>query len=87
MFGEATGSILRLPKFLRAMPIRTRIVRISAGQLETVLNQTESVTLIAKELVGGRNETDLTTSPESTSWSVAHCLDHLAQTTNAFVPL
>ena len=87
LFGEATGSILRMPKFLRATPIPTRIVRISAGQLETVLHQTERVTLIARTLVGGRNQADLTASPESASWSVAQCLDHLAQTTKAFVPV
>jgi hypothetical protein len=62
------------------------MVRISAAQLDTVLNQAENVTLKARDLVAGRSQADLTTSLESTSWSVAQCLDHLAQTTNAFVP-
>ena len=86
MFGEATGSILRLPKFLGVMPARAGTTRISTGQLDTLLNQVENVTRKARDLVAGRSQTDLTTSLESASWSVAQCLDHLAQTTNAFLP-
>jgi hypothetical protein len=86
MFGEATGSILRLPKLLRIMPVATGTIRISAGQLDGVLNQVENITLEAKKLVAGRSQSHLTKSLESTSWSVAQCLDHLAQTANAFVP-
>ena len=86
MFSEATGAILRLPKFRWAMPVGTGTIRISAGQLDTVLKQIEEVTLRAKKLLAGRNQTDLTSSVESASWSVAQCLDHLAQTTNAFIP-
>jgi hypothetical protein len=87
MFGVATGGILRLPKFFAVRSVRTGIARISSGQLETLLDQAEDVTLLAKKLVAGRGQTHLTTSLESTSWSVAQCLDHLAQTTNAFVPV
>jgi DinB superfamily len=86
IFGEATESILRLPGFLRVAPARTEMVRTSTGQLDTVLNQAEDVMVKARDLVAGRSQSDLTTSLESTSWSVAQCLDHLAQTTNAFVP-
>jgi hypothetical protein len=86
MFSEATGAILRLPKFRWAMPVGTGTIRISAGQLDTVLKQIEEVTLRAKKLLAGRSQTDLTSSVESASWSVAQCLDHLAQTTNAFIP-
>jgi hypothetical protein len=86
MFGAATDSILRLPKFLGVSPVGTGTIRISAGQLDAVLKQAENVTLRARGLVAGRSQTDLTTSVESRSWSVAQCLDHLAQTTNAFVP-
>ena len=86
MFSEATGGILRLPKFRWAMPVGTGTIRISAGQLDTVLKQIEEVTLRAKKLLAGRSQTDLTSSVESASWSVAQCLDHLAQTTNAFIP-
>jgi hypothetical protein len=87
MFGEATGSIQRLPKFLGLMPSTTGTIGISAGQLDGVLNQVENITLEAKKLVAGRSQSDLTKSLESTSWSVAQCLDHLAQTANAFVPV
>ena len=83
--GIATGSILRLPKVFRATPVCS--VRISTRQLETVLNQVESITLRAQALVAGRSQADLTNSLASTSWSVAQCLDHLAQTTNAFLPV
>jgi hypothetical protein len=86
MFSEATGAILRLPKFRWAMPVGTGTIRMSAGQLDTVLKQIEEVTLRAKKLLAGRSQTDLTSSVESASWSVAQCLDHLAQTTNAFIP-
>jgi hypothetical protein len=86
MFGETAGGILRLPKFLRVRTAGNGTVRISARQLDTVLNQAESVTLRARDLIAGRRQSDLTTSLESASWSVAQCLDHLAQTTNAFVP-
>ena len=86
MFGEATDSIRRLPGFLGAMRTGSRATQISTGQLDTVLNQAQQVTLKAKALVAGYSQTDLTTGLESASWSVAQCLDHLARTTNAFVP-
>jgi hypothetical protein len=85
MLGTATGSILRLPEVFRPTPVRT--AQISTRQLETVLNQVESITLRAQALVAGRSQADLTNSLESASWSVAQCLDHLAQTTNAFLPV
>jgi hypothetical protein len=86
MFGEATVRALRVPRFLRALPARTSGTGISTSQLETVLNQVESVTLKAQDMVGGRCGADLTASLESASWSVAQCLDHLARTTDAFLP-
>lgn len=86
MFGEATGGIPRLSKCLRAMPAHTGGTRISTSQLERVLNELQSVTLNARDLVGGHCGADLTASLESASWSVAQCLDHLARTTNAFLP-
>jgi hypothetical protein len=86
MFSPATSSILRLPKFLGVKPVHTGMTRIATRQLETVLSQVESATLRARTLVAGRSQADLTLSLDSTSWSVAQCLDHLAQTTNAFIP-
>jgi hypothetical protein len=85
MFGYATGIHLRLPKFL-GPPARAGITEISTGQLEAVLDQVESVTRKARDLVAGRSVAHLTTSLESTSWSVAQCLDHLALTTTAVLP-
>ncbi|HEX4426561.1 MAG TPA: DinB family protein [Terriglobales bacterium] len=86
MFGEAAGSILRLPMFLGVRTASNTTIRISSAQLDAVLNQAENATLKARALVAGRCQSDLTRSVESAAWSVAQCLDHLAQTTNAFVP-
>src|ERR1700728_4023553 len=85
MFGYATGTLLRLPKFL-GLPVRTEIAQISTAQLEAVLNQVENVTQKAHDLVIRRSLALLTTSPESRSWSVTQCLDHLALTTTAVLP-
>jgi hypothetical protein len=86
MFAQATGTIRRLPKFLGLMPVRTGTIRISARQLNDVLHRVENVTLRAETLVAGRSQSDLAASLEATSWSVVECLDHLTQTTNAFIP-
>ena len=86
MFGHATGSFQRLPKFLGATLVRAGMIQISNGQLENVLNQVENITPKVRNLVSGRSQAHLTTSIELTSWSVAQCLDHLAQTTNVFLP-
>jgi hypothetical protein len=87
MLGGATGSILRLPRMFRATSVRAGAARISTRQIETLLDQIESINQRARDLVAGRSAADLTTSVESASWSVAQCLDHLAQTTNAFLPV
>lgn len=87
IFGETTGGMMRLPKVFGVMPARPRMSGIAARQLDTVLNQVENITLRARELVVGRGRADLTNNVESTAWSVSQCLDHLAQTTNAFVPV
>jgi hypothetical protein len=86
MFEGATGSILGLPKFLGVIPVGTGMMRISSGQLDALRNQAEEITLKGKTLSAGRSEADLTTRLECTSWSVSQCLDHLTQTTKAFVP-
>jgi hypothetical protein len=86
MIGESAGSILRLPRLFRVRTVGTGVVGISAGQLDAVLSQAENATLKARHLVAGWGQSDLATGLEPTSWSVAQCLDHLAQTTNAFVP-
>lgn len=81
-----TGSIVGLPEFLGVIPAGTGMMRISSGQLDDLLNQAENIMLKGKTLFAGRSEADLTTRLECTSWSVSQCLDHLAQTANAFVP-
>jgi hypothetical protein len=86
MFGEAAGSILRSSKCFGIAAAGTEVMHISAEQVEAVLNQCQHVTLRARDLVAGRTQAELITSLESESWSVAQCLDHLTQTTNAFIP-
>lgn len=58
----------------------------SAFQLASLLEQILWATLEARKLVFGRSVCDLTKRLEPESWSTAECLDHLAQTTNAFLP-
>ena len=100
MFGYATGILLRMPKFLGVTlragtsqigtsqigTTQIEMAQISTAQLEAVLDQVESVTRKARDLIAGRSLAHLTTSLESTSWSVAQCLDHLALTTTAVLP-
>src|SRR6185437_2289171 len=83
---KLTSSTRQSPKFLGPMQVRSTLARFAAEQLEAVQNAVESATQKAKSLIAGRSEIDLTTRLEPASWSVAECLDHLTQTTNAFVP-
>src|SRR5580658_9220307 len=85
MFDYATGVLLRMPEFL-GLTVRARTTGISTAQLEAVLGQVENATRKARDLVAGRSLAHLTTSLESTSWSVTQCLDHLALTTTAVLP-
>ncbi len=62
-------------------------VPASARQFESLLQQIEDASREAKTLTTGRSHADLTTSLEANSWSLAQCLDHLAQTTNVFLPV
>ena len=83
-FGEANESILRWPRLGLVQPVA---VPAAARQFESLLQQIEDATRKAKALTAGRSQADLTTSLEANSWSVAQCLDHLAQTTNVFLPV
>jgi hypothetical protein len=83
-FGEANESILRWP---RLGLVQAGIVAASTRQFEAILQQIENATRKAKALSAGRTQAALTTSLEANSWSVAQCLDHLAQTTNVFLPV
>jgi len=60
--------------------------QVSLRQLSTLLEQIQGATHSAERLVEGRNSADLNVRLEPNSWSVAQCLDHLAQTTRAFLP-
>jgi hypothetical protein len=85
MFAEATGSNRYWPKFLKVSPVRAGTIRISARQLDDLLRQVENITLRARNLVSGRSQSELATGLEAASWSVLECLDHLTQTSNAFI--
>jgi len=58
----------------------------SEQQLQAIFAEIEAVTKKAQNLVSARSNDDLTTRLQPGSWSVAECLDHLTQTTNAFLP-
>ena len=55
-------------------------------QVATIADQIRQMTLDAEALVLQRDQSDLTTRLKPGSWSVAECLDHLTQTTRAFLP-
>jgi hypothetical protein len=58
----------------------------SALQLASLVEQISRATLEARKLVQGHSRRELAVRLELESWSVAECLDHLARTTNAFLP-
>ena len=85
MFGDATNSsVLRWPKSFGITHISAAEITASTLQIQSLIDEIESATLRAKELIAGRSEAELSTNLGST-WSVAQCLDHLAKTTNAFL--
>jgi hypothetical protein len=86
MFAETTGNNRQLPKLFKLRPFRIRTIGNSAGQLNDLLHQVDNLTLRSRNLLSGRSQTQLATGLAASSWSVAECLDHLTQTTNAFVP-
>ncbi len=57
----------------------------ASSQIASLLKQFESVTGKAENLVHGRSNEDLSWKPTSCAWSIAECLDHLAQTTQVFL--
>lgn len=58
----------------------------SIQQLTAIAHQLEQLTNEVEVLVAGRDKTALMTGMEPGSWCVAECLDHLTQTTRAFLP-
>ena len=86
MFGNSTSGVLAWPKSYKTARVRVNEVSIAEQQLDSLLKEAEAVLLRSKNLIAGRDHAKLNTSFGENSWSVAQCFDHLAQTTNAFLP-
>jgi hypothetical protein len=56
------------------------------GQLTSLLRQFQGVTDRASQFVSARPHEILAVRPQSDRWSAAECFDHLARTTEAFLP-
>lgn len=63
-----------------------RLGLVSIIQQNAIAHQIGQTTRDAEALILGRNKADLTTRLNPQSWCVAECLDHLTQTTRAFLP-
>lgn len=59
---------------------------VSIQQQATIARQIRQATKDLEVLVAGRSRTELVARLEPASWCVAECLDHLTQTTRAFLP-
>jgi hypothetical protein len=59
---------------------------LSIQQQIAIAHQLEQLTKDAETLVLGRANAELMTRLEAGSWSAVECLDHLTQTTRAFLP-
>ena len=59
---------------------------VSFQQQAAIARQIQQATTDLEDLVQGRDISELTARSGSGSWSVAECLDHLTQTTRAFLP-
>jgi hypothetical protein len=82
---ESAEDIARSPRVLADLHVHGA-EQISIQQLASLLDQIQRVTGDAEKLVLGRSKADLNARPELDSWSAAECVDHLAQTTGAFLP-
>jgi hypothetical protein len=82
------GSSEKVPLPVKLLPFEMGVTQPgkSVFQLASLLEQFQCATREAKKLVRGRSASELTTRLELESWSVAECLDHLARTTNVFLP-
>jgi hypothetical protein len=83
---EGLSEKVPLPVKLLPFEIEPTQPGTSVFQLASLLEQILRATLEARKLVLGRSAYDLTERLEPESWSAAECLDHVAQTTNAFLP-
>jgi hypothetical protein len=57
-----------------------------SAQLSSLIDRIDNVSHDARRVVLGRSAVDLTSHLAAGSWSVAECLDHVAQTSFAFLP-
>jgi hypothetical protein len=85
ILGQAAEETLQLPGFMEAAS-RVRPANLAARQLQTLSDELTAIVEKASGLVAGHSHSELTCSPKPGSWSAAQCLDHLAQTTSAFLP-
>jgi DinB superfamily len=84
-FAAPNGSWPALLASIR-VPAIPAAAQISAEQMAALVEQIQSATHDAEQLVLGRSPVDLTSRLDASSWSVSECFDHLAQTTRAFLP-
>jgi DinB superfamily len=59
---------------------------VPGEQLTCLLHQIQDVTSRASQLISGRPEALLAANPHPGRWSAAECFDHLARTTQVFLP-
>jgi hypothetical protein len=79
------GSIARSQEVKTAKGV-CGIEQVSLHQIARLIEQLQRVTREAESLAAGRDGADLAARLTPNSWSVAECLDHLTQTTRAFLP-
>jgi hypothetical protein len=85
MLTHPAGRMARSPEARSALHVYGA-EQISLQQLASLVDQIQTVTRGAEEIVARRSKADLTTRLKPSSWSVAECFDHLALTTRAFLP-
>lgn len=70
-----------------AIPTRCDFAEfVSIQQQDTIANQIRNGTHEVEALLLGRARTDLLVRLKPDTWCIAECLDHLTQTTHAFLP-
>lgn len=78
-----------IPTLLTGIPPQPDMAEtalVSVRQQVTIADQIRKATLDAQVLVEGRDISALSFRLKPGSWCVAECLDHLTQTTRAFLP-
>jgi HPt (histidine-containing phosphotransfer) domain-containing protein len=86
MLTQPAGRIARSTEARADLQVYGAAEQISFQQLASLAEEVQSATRSGEEIVVRRGKADLTTRLEPSSWSIAECFDHLAQTTCAFLP-